>query len=217
MKGIVLEPMIADENVVIQFTDVIETDKNTTVKVPNGFIAVVFIDERVAFKLDVCVGKKLVDYGKEYIRKQCKVAFVRTKPLPQMMWGFGNIQVNNSRLKEAYRVGANGKYGIEISEMAKLIHGFYTESNITIETLREKTISIIKTVGTSVLGSYFADTDISVFEISAHTNELRNTMLNALSQESAFAEIGIRLKDLTVDGIHVNEEDMQLIRNRINE
>lgn len=216
MKGIMLEPLIADESVIVQFTDDIVVDKHTSVKVPNGFIAVVFIDERVAFKMDVTIGKRLVEYDKNYINKQCKVAFVRTKLLPPMMWGFGNIQVNNERLKEAYRIGANGKYVIEIADISVLIHAFYTETNVTIDMLREKTISVLKTIGTSLLGEYFANTAISVFEISAHTNELRQSLFNFLSKEPTFGELGIKLKDLTVDGVHVNEDDLNLIRNRIN-
>ena len=216
MKGIMLEPLLADESVIIQFTDNVVVDKHTSIKVPNGFISVVFIDERVAFKMDVTVGKRLVEYDKNYINKQCKVAFVRTKLMPSMMWGFGNIQVNNERLKEAYRIGANGKYVIEISDMSALIRAFYTETNVTIDMLREKTISVIKTIGTSLLGKYFANTAISVFEISAHTNELRQSLFNCLLKETAFGELGIRLIDLTVDGIHVNEDDLNLIRNRIN-
>lgn len=215
MKGIVLEPAIADESVIVQFTDNVDIDKHTEVKVPNGFIAVVFIDERVAFKADVTAGKRLAEFDKGYVNKQCKVAFIRTKLLPAMMWGFGNIHVNNARLKETYRVGANGKYTIEIADISTLMRTFYTETNITCDMLRDKTISVIKTVGASLMSKFFADADVSVFEVNAQAGALRNKLLNGLAQDPAFGALGIRLKDLTVDGIHVNEDDLELIRNRI--
>lgn len=217
MKGLTLQPMIADENVLVQFTKNVTIEKNTSVTVPNGFQAVVLIDEKVAFRMNAGADKKLITYGKEYLGKRCRVAFVRTKLLPAMMWGFGNIQVNNERLKEAYRIGANGKYTVKICEMAKLINAFDIKTNITIDAIREKTISILRNLGNAVLGKYFASTDISVFEIAAHVGDVREKLFEALKDETAFREIGVALKDLTVEKIHVNEEDLELIRDRINE
>ncbi len=37
MKGLTLQPMIADENVLVQFTKNVTIEKNTSVTVPNGF------------------------------------------------------------------------------------------------------------------------------------------------------------------------------------
>lgn len=217
MKKNILQPVISDENTIVQFTDRVTVEKALAVTVPNGYQAVIFIDEKVLFRIDPCVGKRLADYGKELIGKQCCVAFVRTKAVPAMAWGFGNIQVKNARLKEAYRAGANGKYFVEIVQVPKLIGHFTNDNNITVEKLRDYTIPIIKNIGTALLGEYFAHTDISVFEISAHSAELRKNLLNSLQGESAFASVGLKLKDLTVDGIYVNEDDLALIRSRINE
>lgn len=217
MRGIILQPMIADENVIVQFTQSVTIDKNMIVKVPNGYQAIVFIDEKVAFRVNAGADKKLVSYGKEYAGCRCRIAFVSTKLLPAMMWGFGNIQVNNERLKEAYRVGANGKYTIEISEVAKLVNAFDLETNIAIDAIREKTISILRNLGNAVLGKYFAQTDISVFEIASKIGDIRSELFNALKDEGAFCELGVKLKDLTIEKIHVNEDDLELIRNRIND
>lgn len=215
MKGMVLQPIIADESIIVQTTQSVIIDKSTQINVLNGFRAVVFIDEKVSFRIDAGAAKKIYEYDKDYLNKQCKIAFVRTKLLPQMMWGFGNIQVNNERLKEAYRVGANGKYSVEIVDIAKLLNGFNSE-RITIDDVRGRTVGILRTIGSKVLGKYFAKTDISVFEIAAQTGNIRNEMLNELSSEKIFDEIGLKLNDLTVEKIHVPEEDLELIKNRIN-
>ncbi len=217
MKKINLEPVIVDESTIVQYTDKVTVEKGLSLTVPNGYQAVVFIDEKVLFRVESCVGRRLAEYGKELLGKQCRIAFVRTKAVPAMAWGFGNIQVNNERLKEAYRVGANGKYFVEVVQIPKLIEHFANDNNITVEKLRDCTISFIKNIGTALLGEYFAKTDISVFENSAHAAELRTNLLNKLQGESVFAALGLRLKDLTVDGIYVNEDDLALIRSRINE
>lgn len=216
MKKSVLQPILSDENVIVQYTDNIVADKSTAITVPDGFQGIVFIDERVLFRISPCVEKPLLDYGKELKGKLCRVAFVRTKAIPAMAWGFGNIQVNNARLKEAYRAGANGKYVVEIVSVPKLIAHFDSDRDITLEKLRDCTISVIKNIGTAYVAEYFAGTNISVFEISAHTAELRERLFAALKDEDVFASLGLKLKDLTVDGIHINEDDLALIRAGIN-
>ncbi len=217
MKNVVLEPMIADDSVIVQFTDNIIVDKHIAVKAPNGFVAVVLIDERVAFRINAGADRKLCDYGKDYIGAKCKVAFISTKLLPQMMWGFGNIPVNNERLKETYCIGANGKYSVEIVEAAKLIKAFGSESNITIESIRDKTIGILRNLGNAVMGRIFSESDISVFEVASQIERLRHELFDVLQAESSFSNIGIKLNDLIVEKIHVDEDDLDSIRSRMNE
>ena len=216
MKKSILQPMISDESVIVQFTDTVVFDKAIAVTVPNGYTAYVFSDEKAQFRIEPCSEKKIVSYGKELLGKNGRIAFVRTKPLPPMAWGFGNIQVNNERLKEAYRVGANGKYAAELSRPAKMIDCFSAGEDITADALRERTISAVKNIGVSLLGTYFAGTEISVFEIASCMNDFRAKFLKALQAEPVFTDMGLTVKDLTVDGIHVPEEDIEDIRSRIN-
>lgn len=216
MKKSILQPMISDESVIVQFTDTVMFDKAIAVTVPNGYTAYVFSDEKAQFRIEPCSEKKIVSYGKELLGKNGRIAFVRTKPLPPMAWGFGNIQVNNERLKEAYRVGANGKYTAELLQPTKMIACFPAGEDITSDALRERTISAVKTIGISLLGTYFAGTEISVFEIASCMNDFRAKFLKALQTEPVFTDMGLTVKDLTVDGIHVPEEDIESIRSHIN-
>ena len=216
MRKSILQPMISDESVIVQFTDTVVFDKSLLVTVPNGYIAFVFAEEKPQFRIEPCSEKKIASYGKELLGKNGMVAFVRTKPLPPMGWGFGNIQVNNERLKEAYRVGANGKYTVEPSQPTKMIACFTAGEDITVEKLRERTISAVKNIGVSLLGTYFAGTEISVFEIASCMTDFRAKLLKSLQAEPVFADMGLAVKDITVDGIHVPEEDIESIRSRIN-
>lgn len=217
MKRIILQPVLSDDNIIVQYTDNIVADKATVVTVPDGFQGIAIIEEKDSFRIEPCVEKPLLSYGREFKGKHCRVVFVRKKAIPAMAWGFGNIQVNNTRLKEAYRVGANGKYIVEIANIAKLVAYFGSDKNITAEKLRECTISVIKNIGTAYLAEYFAGTDISVFEISSHTAELREKLFDSLCGEDAFVSLGLKLKDLTVASIYINEDDIELIRSRINQ
>lgn len=144
MKRLVLEPTIADEKVLVQFTDKISVDKYAFVKAPKGYQAVVIIEEKTIARVPAGEGKRLLDYGKQWFNKKAQVAFIRSNVSAEMSWGVGNIRVNNKRLQEAYTVGANGKYSVEISEIGKLLNGFNGEENITTEIVREKTIATIK-------------------------------------------------------------------------
>ena len=217
MKGIVLEPTIADEKVLVQFTAEISVDKHISVKAPKGYQAVVIVDEKAIARVPSGAEKKIIEYGKQWLNKKARVAFVRSQVSSDMAWGFGNIRVNNERLQEAYTVGANGKYSVEITEVGKLLNGFSGEENVTTDIIREKTIATVKNIGTALLAKYFANTDTSIFEISAHTTEIRKEMIAALKDETAFNTLGLKLHDLTVESVHIpEEEDLELIKSRIN-
>ena len=104
MKGLVLEPTIADEKVLVQFSAEISVDKHVSVKAPKGYQAVVIVDEKAIARVAPCTEKKIIEYGKQWLNKKARVAFVRSQVSSDMAWGFGNIRVNNERLQEAYTV-----------------------------------------------------------------------------------------------------------------
>jgi membrane protease subunit (stomatin/prohibitin family) len=216
-KNYTVEPIAVNEDVLIQLSSPVEISKKTKISVPNQYKAIAFIDQKPQFRIEPCINKEFVkSYGKEYIGKQLKIAFISNRTLAQSAWGFGNIQVNNEGLKEAYRIGANGKFSIEITDYAKLIQVIPNENTITIDQVREKSISTIKTVGTPILGEYFSKTSTSVFEMSSLIGDFREKFIIALQSEDIFSNMGIKISTLTVDGFHANEDDLELIRNRIN-
>ena len=216
-KNYTVEPIAVNEDVLIQLSSPVEISKKTKISVPNQYKAIAFIDQKPQFRIEPCINKEFVkSYGKEYIGKQLKIAFISNRTLAQSAWGFGNIQVNNEGLKEAYRIGANGKFSIEITDYAKLIQAIPNENTITIDQVREKSISTIKTVGTPILGEYFSKTSTSVFEMSSLIADFREKFIIALQSEDIFSNMGIKISTLAVDGFHANEDDLELIRNRIN-
>lgn len=215
---VTIEPKIVNDDVLIQVSEPTEITKKTRVTVPIQYNAYAFVDQRLLFRIDACVTKDLIKLcDKDYLGKQIRIAFVAKRAMAQSAWGFGNIQVNNARLKEAYRIGANGKFSIEITDHVKLIQSFPNSSEITIDQIREKTISTLKTIGTPILGEYFSNTDTSVFEMSSLIADFRNKFMDGLQDERIFSEMGVKIAALTVDGFHANEDDLEMIRNRINE
>jgi len=215
---VTIEPKIVNDDVLIQVSEPTEITKKTRVSVPVQYNAYAFVDQKLLFRIDACINKDLIKLcDKDYIGKQIRIAFVAKRAMAQSAWGFGNIQVNNVRLKEAYRIGANGKFSIEITDHVKLIQSFPNSSEITIDQIREKTISTLKTIGTPILGEYFSNTDTSVFEMSSLIADFRDKFMEGLQDERIFAEMGIKIATLTVDGFHANEDDLEMIRNRINE
>ena len=215
---VTIEPKIVNDDVLIQVSEPTEIAKKTRVTVPVQYNAYAFVDQRLLFRIDACINKDLIKLcDKDYLGKQIRIAFVAKRAMAQSAWGFGNIQVNNVRLKEAYRIGANGKFSIEITDHVKLIQSFPNSSEITIDQIREKTISTLKTIGTPILGEYFSNTETSVFEMSSLIADFRNKFMDGLQDERIFSEMGVKIATLTVDGFHANEDDLEMIRNRINE
>ena len=206
-----------NKDAIIWISDEFQVDKNTTISVPINHKALALMNEKIAFRIEPCNKQNLLKaYDKTLNGEYLKLVYILTNSLPQMAWGFGNVQVNNERLKEAYRVGINGKYEVEVIDYMKLLKSFPNLKEISSDAIRERTISIVKSAGVPILSKCFANTNISVFEIDSLLPEIKENIKNVLFEESGFEEIGIKLKSLTVDGVHVNEEDLQIIRDRIN-
>lgn len=218
MREVIYKPTNTGDGVIVQYTDSFILDKGMKISVPNQYIAVVFDNEKISFRVEPCVGKVIFkEYGKNFLGHTMKIAFIHVTAIPEMPWGFGNIQVNNERLKEAYRVGANGAFQIKITDFTKLMSAFSGSGEITVDDAKEKVLSLIKTIGVELVGACFANTDVSVFEISSLVGKIREDLFEKLSKESKLADMGIKIANLTVAGVHVNEEDLELIRDRINE
>lgn len=218
MKELVYKPINTGDGVIVQYTDSFILDKGMKISVPNQYIVVVFDNEKISFRVEPCVGKVIFkEYGKNFLGHTMKIAFIHVTAIPEMPWGFGNIQVNNERLKEAYRVGANGMFQIKITDFTKLMGAFSGDGEITVDDVKEKVLSLIKTIGVELVGACFANTDVSVFEISSLVGKIREELFEKLSKESKLVDMGIKIANLTVAGVHVNEEDLELIRDRINE
>jgi len=212
-----LYPTIASSEVLVQFTEPVTLDKHVVVTVPAEFFAIIYIDEKPLARMEACDESSVLKFvGRAFAGKSIKLAFARKSDLPYINWGFGNIDVKNDKLKETYRVGANGQYLLRILDAGKFIKSFGTDQNIDIEMLTSRTKLIITTVGRPILGKYFAGTQTSVFEINSLADDLRSKMFEAIKNELLFKDIGVELRALTLNGIHVDEEDMELIRSRIN-
>ena len=206
------------DNVVAWFSEEFEIDKKTFISVPMNYKAIAIIDEKVAFRIEPCSKENLCKkIDKDLNGKKVRFVYAISNSIPQMAWGFGNIQVNNDRLKEAYRVGANGKYIVEIADYVKLIKAYPNVDRITVDDIRDKTITIIKMVGVPILSKCFVNTYTSVFEIDSKLQDIRNDMKSALLDEQLFKNIGLKVIDVTVEKIFVPEEDIEQIRNRIND
>ena len=206
-----------EKDIVLWNSGEILIDKKTVITVSMNFKALAIINEKVAFRIEPCRNLNVCkQIDKSLNNQHINFVFIRTSAYSQMAWGFGNIPVNNIRLKEAYRVGINGKYSIEVFDHVKLLKEFPDQDKITYDDLRARTISTVKAVGVPTLSKYFANTEISVFEIDSKLQEIREEIKIALDKEKIFKNLGIKLIDITAEQVYVNEEDLQIIRERLN-
>jgi hypothetical protein len=206
------------QDVIVQFTEDYELNKKLTITIPKGYIVFVYIEGKATIKLTECVKKPVYNsnFGKLYLGKNVSFAFCQINGLKEIHYGFGPINVNNERLKEAYRVGINGHLQAEITSFSKMIEFYQGQQKITIEDIRESLLPIIKFVGTQVLSSCFAYSNVSVFEIDSQLGAIREDISLNLTKESIFDKIGIKINVCHLNPIYVNESDLELIRNRIN-
>lgn len=215
MKEVIITPNKINDDTIIQFSDNYIIDRNTIVEVPNQYEMIGYIDGKVSFREND--GKYTIyKINKDFLKRNFKVSFIKKKALPDIIWGFGDINVNNQRLKECYRVGANGVLQIEVSDRIKFVDSFTWGKDVSIDMIKFKMLPVIKNIGADVLSKYFSNTLVSVFEINSKLEEIRVQLFNALSNEIIIKNMGIKVKSLAVNIIHVNESDLEVIRNRIN-
>ncbi len=215
MKEIIITPQEINNDIIIQFSDDYIVEKNLVVDVPNQYEMIGYINGKVSFREND--GKYIIyKINKDFLKKNFKVAFIKKKALPDIIWGFGDINVNNQRLKECYRVGSNGILQFEIIDRVRLVDSFNWGKNISVDMIKFKIIPVIKNIGADVLSKYFANTDVSVFEINSKLDDIRLQLFNSLSNELIIKNMGLKVKSLVVNIIHVNDDDLDIIRNHIN-
>ena len=130
-------------------------------------------------------------------------------------WQFGNIDIKNDAHNELYKAGANGKYALEIEDYGRLISTFAGFATVTIDDLKEKTISVIKTKGAPILNEILTDANVSVFNAALKVNDLKDKLVREFNEEKSLKAMGLKLSSLTVEGIHINSDDLERIKSRI--
>lgn len=217
MKNDVLMTVTANEKYVVQFTKKAELTKDVYLTVPRQMVAIAYVDGKPLFKSNQCVDLNILKkVGKEYQGKEIQFAFYSPGYSPTINFGFGQINVNNERLKQAYRVGLHGQMMITFKDPVLLINHYAFSDNITVEEIREKILPTIKTVGIPILSSCFVNTMISVFEIDSMMGTIRENMSKAFVNERALEKLGIQIDSVAINQIYVNEDDLEMIRNNIN-
>lgn len=216
MEEIILKPKYDDE-LIVQLSQTFYIEKNVFVTIPHNYIGLLVCDQKIWCKISPVNKVQLYKItGKEKLKQESKIIFVQNKKMSKIQWGFGNINVNNERLKEAYRIGENGSLELEIIELIKFLNFFSWDNDIYVEDIREKIIPYVKNLGISILCKKFANTDISIFEINSKLDEIKKEFLEILSANEDIKKMGIGVSSLIINEIHINEDDMEIIRKRLN-
>ncbi|MGN0796468.1 MAG: SPFH domain-containing protein [Christensenellales bacterium] len=214
-KKIVLEPN-KDENVIVQFTQSVELTKDVCLTVPRQYKAYIYIDEKLELIAKNTVATKVFELlakEKSYLKKQVTVAFVNTI-FPRILWGVGDVQVKNDKLKQAYRVGVNGECVFEVVNDRAFINSFSFGTAISIDDIKKRVLPSLQMTAADALSSVFADTDISVFEMTSKTQEMRDEIVKVINSENIINDMGIQVNNLTAK-IFIPEEDLIRIKNAI--
>lgn len=214
-KKIFLEPII-DENLIVQFSESVELTKDVYLTVPRQYKAYIYIDEKLELIAKNTAKSKVFELlakEKSYLKKQVRVAFVNTL-FPRILWGVGDVQVKNDKLKQSYRVGVNGECVFEVVNDRAFINSFKFGTPISIDDIKKRILSSLQMTAADALSSIFADTDVSVFEMTSKTEEMRDEIVNKVNAENLIKDLGITVNSLTAK-IFIPEEDLIKIKNAI--
>ncbi len=214
MKETVFSPDIADTEVVVSYTGTFDLNRKVKIAVPNQYMAILFVDGELDQRIEPCTDRPIWrECGKDLLGKKLQVAFVRGKSIPDIPFGFGNVQVNNEHFGETYRAGANGVCKVEIlNPIGRLIKAFPHGKPVTLDSIRDKLDVTIRSEGVRILSDCLTNSPVSALKICSLVGEVDEKMRNALIGNRMIEEIGLQITELRVCGIHVNREDMERIR-----
>ena len=195
-KNEIVCPQFTDA--VIKFSDPRIINASTCITIPIQYKAFVYIDDKSLLRFDPCKRLNFVKkYGKEYIGKQIKLAFVWWKNLEEISWQFSPTAI--SEAQEKLPLFANGRCRVEIINYPRLISGFYDKKSISENDIRNKILAAISNRCVSVLTDLYlekcnnCDKNLCI--------ELSVCAKTILDNDLFFQGFGVRLTSFIVDSI----------------
>lgn len=217
-KGdIVISHSANGDNELLQVAEPVVLSKKVKVTVPEGFNASVTVnnDEDHLCRLDPCVELKLLErLGKTYKGKQVKIVYYpKSASTIRAGWGIGGLHVRNDKLLQDYTVGANGSFTVEIDNYKALLYAFPDKKSVMLDDVKGKISSSFNERAKKILADYFANDNVSVFEINTYIQDFGEKLKEAMKYNEEFSKYGVKLDTVNVAGFYVPEDDIERIRN----
>jgi len=202
---------------VVYFSSPCLVTSETTITIPRNYVGLIYIGGKPKSKISECSKERIVKkFGGAIKKEQIQVAFYSEKSNVEIKWGIGGIQVNNERLQDAYSVGLNGILNCSIKDAVALMNYFAKSTSITVEDIWGKVLPVITTNCVPVLSEYFSNKGVSIFEINSELANIRTKIMELISDEKVFKDMGLVVEDVTLNSIYVPEEEITRIKERIN-
>lgn len=136
-----------------------------------------------------------------------EVWFIQKAFKLDIKWGTaGAIQLEDPKYHIMLPVRAFGQYGITVDDSAKFLFKLVG----TLPAFVEKTLSnffkgIVVTRAKDLIAKYLVEKGISILQISAHLNNISNTIEQQVSEE--LADYGVRIVNFNVNSISTDDND----------
>ena len=195
----IVEAGLMTADTVIKFSDSVTVGKRTEVSVPTGFVGIVLINnEPTRARLEPCSCTRLSEVSRDYLGKECRIAFLRSGVLEPIRWGVGNILATDKDMLVC-KIGCNGFLELSVTGIADLLcaSGF----NTTVTTAEIKALirgSLSEAVSAALAGLL---SKYSVSELSLCRNELSSAIGDRLTASGRLVALGLTLSSVTVAGI----------------
>ena len=213
---VLLAPTFDSEDILIEYSKPVKLDKNVYITVPSDYIAYFASDEVYVAKISNCKEASLLKIvGKDFYHTEVKIAFIKNIKLPLEPWGFGEIRVVSEKLHLTYNVGCNGKYQLQITNPNRLLRAFSNHKSVSIKMIKEKTKPLLEPVARPIISKYFVEHQLDAFEIDSKLDEIRNALSKALTKEDLFKDYGLKIKEITINGIYIPDSDMEKIKEAV--
>ena len=193
----------------------LEQDHGITV--PEGVTAEVYV-EGVFKKLVKGGSKKRLSslLGSDAVGKNFCVFFIRNQALPVLSWGIGNLDVSYEGFKDSqYRVGANGKLSVEISDYSAFALNFEADRYIYTTAMATEKISFsARGLVEKILYGLFTELGEPIVNTEFVIDEMNYRLSEQLCDKELSELPGVRILSVNAGSICVCDEDLQLLRKK---
>ena len=203
-----LAPKLSSVDVLVEYSPSIKLDKDVYVTVPSDYTAYFASNEMYVAKISNCKEESLLRIvGKDFKGDDVKVAFIRNIPLSLEPWGFGELKVNDEKLHLSITIGCNGKYQLQITNPNRLLKAFSNNGSVTLKMVKDKTKPLIEPKVRPLLSKYFKEHGLNIYELDSHLDDIQVQIKKTLIKEDVYRDLGLRIKEFTLNGIYIPESE----------
>lgn len=198
-----------NKQVVLAYLTTCESPDKQEIIVPENAVAYLYVD-------DVFIGKKESSFllsdalSISQLNKLINVYISYPNEFKKILWGFGNVQIINKTLNEAFRLGCNGECCVDIFNYPTLFK-MVGKEEITMRDIQKIILPLIEKVGKDVCTKLFINNTISAKNANLLRDKIEDAFYQRIVNSKLLVDFGLSITLIQLMVVYVNNDDLEYI------